>query len=82
MASIYPAVSDPVLASIGWPVCDLHTGPGRVQLKPLESGTWTKMKGLLYLRGWSIYVTGASPGSWRVCLNGVESVCGFLLLHY
>lgn len=38
MASIYPVLSDPVLASIGWPVCDLHTGPERVQLK--APGKW------------------------------------------
>lgn len=47
--------------------------------RPQESGTWTTMKGLLYLsrRRGSIYVTGASPASWRVWLNGGGSVCGF-----
>lgn len=78
-------VSDPVLASTGWPTCDLNSGPERVQ--PQAPAKWdldhderlalsSSEAGGLFL---SLVPVLLHRGF--VC-SGEGSVCGFLPLHY
>lgn len=60
-----------VLASIGWPACDLYAGPERVQPQaPVKvgPGLWWKVCIIVLPGRGPICVTVASSASWRVYL--------------